>query len=101
MRRGTGVLEITAASREQDGAVAAAKGTSPKSAHGQFLHACAEGSVTVQREGMAQPSLRRVTQSKRAGRRVALEPSTSGKGNAEGQPVQPAPPPTFPRLMPR
>lgn len=101
MRRGTGVSEITAASREQDGAVAAAKGTSPKSAHGQFLHACGEGSVTVQREGMAQPSLRRVTQSKRAGRRVALEPSTSGKGNAEGQPVQPAPPPTFPRLMPR
>lgn len=83
--RRTGVSELTAASREQDGAVAAPKGSSPKSTHEQLLHACGEGGITVQREGMAQPTERAC----RAASCVGA--SISRRGNAEGQSVQPAP----------
>lgn len=94
--RRTGVSEITAASREQDGAVAAPKGTSPKSAHKQFLHACGEGSVTMQREGMAQPSLQHIRAAVPGGTVRWSQHLQEGK-NTEGQSVQPAPPPAFPQ----
>lgn len=86
--RRTGVSEITAASREQDGAVAAPKGTSPKSAHSFCMRVVRAASLCKERGWHSHPCSTS-EQLCRAARCVGASISRKGKTQKGSQYSQP------------